>query len=88
MRKIQVPCPESPRYFSKKNTECTTIHTETIYDTRDMNKEFNRGKKEAYSQVLAGLNAEIRRVSEPMLVDEEYLDGLYAAIDIVKGLAK
>lgn len=31
------------------------------------------------------IEAEIKRVSEPMLVDREYLDGLEVAIELIKG---
>jgi hypothetical protein len=36
-------------------------------------------------RIIDLLKAEIERVSNPMLVDREYLDGLETAIDIIKG---
>jgi hypothetical protein len=39
-------------------------------------------------RIIKLLEAEIKRVSTPMLVEREYLDGLEEAIDIVKGEKK
>jgi hypothetical protein len=36
-------------------------------------------------RIIELLKAEIERVSNPMLVDREYLDGLETAIDLIKG---
>ncbi len=36
-------------------------------------------------RIIDLLKAEIERVSNPMLVDREYLDGLETAIDLIKG---
>jgi hypothetical protein len=38
-------------------------------------------------RIVELLKAEIERVSNPMLVDREYLDGLETAIDLIKGVA-
>jgi hypothetical protein len=36
-------------------------------------------------RIVELLKAEIERVSNPMLVDREYLDGLETAIELIKG---
>jgi hypothetical protein len=43
------------------------------------------GVKEERERIIKLLKAEIERVSNPMLVDREYLDGLETAVDIVEG---
>lgn len=43
------------------------------------------GAKEERERIIEMLEAEIERVSNPMLVDREYLDGLEVALELVKG---
>lgn len=58
-----------------------------------MNKEngkafvlgFESGEACEQDRIVELLKAEIKRVSNPMLVDREYLDGLETAIDLIKG---
>lgn len=44
-----------------------------------------RGEKNEQERIIKLLEAEIERVSNPMLVDREYLDGLEAAIELIGG---
>jgi hypothetical protein len=39
-------------------------------------------------RIIKLLQAEIERVSNPMLVDREYLDGLETAIDLIKNFGE
>ena len=43
------------------------------------------GAKEERERIIKLLEDEIERVSNPMLVDREYLDGLEVALELVKG---
>ena len=43
------------------------------------------GVKEERERIIKLLEDEIERVSNPMLVDREYLDGLEVALELVKG---
>jgi hypothetical protein len=43
------------------------------------------GAKEERERIVKLLEDEIERVSNPMLVDREYLDGLEVALELVKG---
>ena len=43
------------------------------------------GVEQEQKRIMELLKAEIERVSNPMLVDREYLDGLEIAIDLIKG---
>ena len=43
------------------------------------------GIAEERARIIKVLEAEISRVSNPMLVDREYLDGLEVALELVKG---
>jgi hypothetical protein len=43
------------------------------------------GEERERERIIKLLEAEIKRVSNPMLVDREYLDGLETAIDFIKG---
>ena len=43
------------------------------------------GAKEERERIIKLLEDEIERVSNPMLVDREYLDGLEVAIELIKG---
>jgi hypothetical protein len=43
------------------------------------------GAAEERERIIKLLEAEIERVSNPMLVDREYLDGLETAIALIKG---
>ena len=49
---------------------------------------YRAGSVWAAETIVRALYAEIKRVSNPMMVDKEYLDGLNAAIDIAKGYDK
>lgn len=46
------------------------------------------GAEQERKRIIELLKAEIERVSNPMLVDREYLDGLEIAIDLIKGETK
>lgn len=50
---------------------------------------YDYGKKDGIAEenerIANLIEAEIKRVSEPMLVDREYLDGLEAALELIKG---
>jgi hypothetical protein len=58
-----------------------------------MNKENGRafvlgyesGEAAEQERIVKLLEAEIKRVSNPMLIDREYLDGLETAIDLIRG---
>ena len=43
------------------------------------------GAKEERERIIKLLEDEIEKVSNPMLVDREYLDGLEVALELVKG---
>jgi hypothetical protein len=43
------------------------------------------GIAEERARIIKVLEAEISRVSNPMLVDREYLDGLEVALELVEG---
>lgn len=45
---------------------------------------FGAGEIAARVRIAGLLRAEIERVSNPMMVDREYLDGLEAALEIVE----
>ena len=45
----------------------------------------NQGATKERERIIDLLKAEIERVSNPMLVDREYLDGLEVAIALIKG---
>lgn len=44
-----------------------------------------RGEKNEQERIIKLIEAEIERVSNPMLVDREYLDGLEVALGLIKG---
>jgi hypothetical protein len=46
---------------------------------------YDWGFEDAEERIIKLLEAEIERVSNPMLVDREYLDGLEVALDLIKG---
>ena len=52
----------------------------------DLGKE--DGAAEEQKRIINLIQAEIGRVSNPMLVDREYLDGLEEAISIIKRKSK
>jgi hypothetical protein len=43
------------------------------------------GIAEERERIIKLIQAEISRVSNPMLVDREYLDGLEVALELIKG---
>jgi hypothetical protein len=47
-------------------------------------EDYTAGAIWAAETIVRALYAEINRVSNPMMVDKEYLDGINAAIDIAK----
>jgi hypothetical protein len=49
----------------------------------DLGKE--DGIAEERERIIKLLETEIERVSNPMLVDREYLDGIEVALELVKG---
>jgi len=55
------------------------IHIEVARKGRERAVERER------ERIIELLKAEIERVSNPMLVDREYLDGLETAIDLIRG---
>ena len=56
------------------------IHIEVARKGRERAVERER------ERIIDLLKAEIERVSNPMLVDREYLDGLETAIDLIRGV--
>jgi hypothetical protein len=55
------------------------IHIEVARKGRERAVERER------ERIIGLIEAEIERVSNPMLVDREYLDGLEVAIELIKG---
>jgi hypothetical protein len=51
----------------------------------DSLKGRERAVERERERIVKLLEAEIERVSNPMLVDREYLDGLEVAIELIKG---
>jgi hypothetical protein len=47
---------------------------------------FNVGAENGVFDSLSLLKAEIQAVSEPMMVDKEYLDGLERAVEVLEAL--
>jgi hypothetical protein len=60
-----------------------SIRYESAERVRDFYRE--QGRKQERERILKLLEEEISRVSNPMLVDREYLDGLEVAIALIKG---
>jgi hypothetical protein len=58
-----------------------------VYETSDFAQGIARGRRTERIIILNLLSEEIKRVSEPMMVDKEYLDGISAAIHIVQKLS-
>jgi hypothetical protein len=56
---------------------------ENIENVRDMYRD--QGAERERERIIRALEDEIERVSNPMLVDREYLDGLEVAIELIKG---
>jgi hypothetical protein len=44
------------------------------------------GRAELKEEAIKKIEQEIASITKPMMVDKEYLDGLYKAIDIIKSL--
>ena len=70
----------------RENTK-NLVMTRTYFNEMLENK-IAWGAEQERKRIIELLNAEIERVSNPMLVDREYLDGLEIAIDLIKGETK
>ena len=62
--------------------DSTSDQVGEYYQAQSWRKE---GVKEERERIIKLLEAEIERVSNPMLVDREYLDGIEIAIALIKG---
>jgi hypothetical protein len=58
------------------------------YFTEMLENKIAWGAEQDRKRIIELLKAEIVRVSNPMLVDREYLDGFETAIDLIKGETK
>jgi hypothetical protein len=67
----------------RENTK-NLVMTRTYFNEMLENK-IAWGAEQERKRIIELLNAEIVRVSNPMLVDREYLDGLEIAVDLIKG---
>lgn len=51
----------------------------------DLKKHYLQGILDAQNNMLKLVEDEIARVSNPMMVDQEYIDGLEEVIKLIKG---
>jgi hypothetical protein len=56
-----------------------------VYDTSDFAQGIEQGRLLERMRIRLAIDNEIKRVSEPMLVDREYLDGLNVAHNLASG---
>jgi hypothetical protein len=70
----------------RENTK-NLVMTRTYFNEMLENK-IAWGAEQERKRIIELLKAEIVRVSNPMLVDREYLDGFETAIDLIKGETK
>lgn len=56
----------------------------TVYESSDFKQGLNRGVWMTVNHILGALRQEIKDVSEPMMVDKEYIDGLERAIEKIE----
>jgi hypothetical protein len=54
-----------------------------VYESSDFKQGLNRGVFMTVKHILGELRNEIESVSNPMMVDAEFLDGLNRAIEII-----
>lgn len=55
-----------------------------VYDSSDYAQGIEQGRLLERMRIRLAIEQEIKRVSEPMLVDREYLDGLNAAYNLTQ----
>jgi catalase len=59
--------------------------SENKYTFEQVEEWVKVGEQREQERIIKLIQAEISKVSNPMLVDREYLDGLEVAIELIKG---